>query len=97
MESTLVSARVPRAKKEAAAGLLASLGATTSDLINRAFDYLLEKKELPCTTSERRNSQKELRTFVASTTFEVPWPDDFDGNYKTLVKQERLAQYESLA
>ena len=40
-ESVLVSARVPQAKKDASKGVLASLGANTSDLINSAFDYLL--------------------------------------------------------
>lgn len=47
MDSTLVSARVPRAKKEAGKAVLDDLGATVSDLINGAFDHLLEKKELP--------------------------------------------------
>ena len=45
-ESVLVSARVPQAKKDASKGVLASLGANTSDLINSAFDYLLERREL---------------------------------------------------
>lgn len=43
-ESVLVSARVPQAKKDASKGVLASLGVNTSDLINSAFDYLLERR-----------------------------------------------------
>jgi len=44
MGNSLVSARVSVAKREAAQGPLAALGATTSDLINSAFDYLLATK-----------------------------------------------------
>ena len=55
-ESVLVSARVPQAKKDASKGVLASLGANTSDLINSAFDYLLERRELPTTAPASRPS-----------------------------------------
>lgn len=47
MESALVSARVPKAKKEAAAAILASLGATASELVNNAYDFLLAEGRLP--------------------------------------------------
>lgn len=53
MESTLVSARIPQAKKEAGVSLLASLGASTSDLINNAFDYLLAHQSLPADHESR--------------------------------------------
>ena len=47
MESTLVSARIPQAKKEAGVSLLASLGASS------AFDYLLAHQSLPADHESR--------------------------------------------
>ena len=64
-ESVLVSARVSQAKKDASKGVLASLGANTSDLINSAFDYLLERRELPTAAPSSRPSREELDTFLA--------------------------------
>lgn len=60
-ESVLVSARVPQAKKDASKGVLASLGANTSDLINSAFDYLLERRELPTAAPPSRPSPGGVR------------------------------------
>ena len=42
MEDILVSSRISRAKKEAGVGVLKELGVTTSDLINSAFDFVIE-------------------------------------------------------
>lgn len=72
-ESVLVSARVPQAKKDASKGVLASLGANTSDLINSAFDYLLERRELPTAAPPSRPSQEELDIFLAASTLDVDW------------------------
>ena len=52
MESVIVNARVSRAKKEAGAGILASLGSTTTELINGAYDYLIEHRSLPGASAE---------------------------------------------
>lgn len=72
-ESVLVSARVPQAKKDASKGVLASLGVNTSDLINSAFDYLLERRELPTTAPSSRPSREELDAFLAASTLDVDW------------------------
>jgi len=58
MESALVSARVPKAKKEAAAAILASLGATASELVNNAYDFLLAEGRLPGATAEQPFKQE---------------------------------------
>ena len=47
MESTLVSARISRHKKEQAVAVLDSLGVTVSDPINSAFDYAIEQRGFP--------------------------------------------------
>ena len=88
-ESVLVSARVPQAKKDASKGVLASLGANTSDLINSAFDYLLERRELPTTAPASRPSREELDAFLAASTL--------DGDYRSLVRDGKRGRYESLA
>ena len=97
-ENVLVSARVPQAKKDASKGVLASLGANTSDLINSAFDYLLERRELPMAAPSSRPSREELDTFLAASTLDVDWKGEAaDGDYRALVRDGKRARYESLA
>ena len=96
MQDTLVSARMPQAKKERARGILTAIGATTSDLINSAFDYVVEKGQLPTATAAKQRNKEGLETFVAASTFEIDWPES-TGDYKALEKQLRVADYESLA
>ena len=97
-ESVLVSARVPQAKKDASKGVLASLGANTSDLINSAFDYLLERRELPTTAPSSRPSREELDAFLAASTLDVDWRGEAPaGDYRVLVRDGKRGRYESLA
>ena len=97
-ESVLVSARVPQAKKDASKGVLASLGANTSDLINSAFDYLLERRELPTTAPASRPSREELDAFLAASTLDVDWRGEApDGDYRSLVRDGKRGRHESLA
>lgn len=102
MESVLVNARVPRAKKEVSVGILESLGATTSELINSAYDYLLEHKELPTsrnTSKEKRLHDREaFAAFAEESTLDINWgehPESFD--YKQFMSSRKRADYESLA
>lgn len=98
MESALVSARVPRAKKEAAAAILASLGATASELVNNAYDFLLAEGRLPGATVEQPFKQEAFEKFVQQSTLAIDWGDDAaDGDYKRLIAAQRAASYESLA
>ena len=97
MQDTLVSARMPAAKKERARGVLDSIGATTSDLINSAFDYVIANKQLPETAAcVKRPDENGFAQFVAQTTFEIDWPESPD-DYKRLMREMRLVDYESLA
>lgn len=43
----MVTARMPQGKKEAGAEVLRSLGTTSSRVINKLFDYLIARRELP--------------------------------------------------
>ena len=106
MDNTLVSARVPRAKKERGAGVLASIGATTSDLINSAFDYVIATKELPDAQKARGSGASDASgaeaeaeayaAFVGASTIAVAWPQSFNGDYKQLASRMRVDTYEAL-
>lgn len=98
MDNTLVSARVPKAKKEAAAKALSSEGATMSDLINLAIDDLLENGHLPgrgTVTVDR--SKERFEAFVKRSTVDVDWPENTPDDYRELEREWRLHDYESLA
>lgn len=96
MDNTLISARVPRAKKERAASILASIGATTSDLINSAVEYVIANKALPAVKQPEARDAHGFEAFVNASTVAVAWPDDVDGDYKSLAARFRLADYEAL-
>lgn len=97
MDNTLVSARLSRAKKERGCGVLAEIGATTSDLINRAFDYVIANGELPGEEKTTTPSAEDFAAFVKESTLEVNWPESFDGDYRELQSHLRMADYEALA
>ena len=98
MDNTLVSARVPQAKKERANTILASIGATASDLINSAYDYVIEAKQLPTAKNATSNrAEKDFRAFVEASTLEIDWVSGSSGDYKSLAREWRRSDYESLA
>ena len=103
---TTVSARVPIEIKKQADKKLRSLGASTTDLINAAFRYLLAENELPGVRSggkrganERVLSEEQrsyLQEFIAATSFEVD-DSDLSVSYKEEIAAGRFADYEALA
>lgn len=98
MESILVNARVPAAKKEAANRILKSIGSTPSELINSAYDFLLEFKTLPDATPAERPSAEAFASFVANSSFDADWgPESEAADYKGIVRSGKVADYESLA
>lgn len=98
MPSNLVSARVPYAKKEAAACILRSLGATTSDLINDAFDFVLSQKTLPSSSIKIRKADRDFDAFLRASTLLISWSEiEMSTDYKDVLREGRIADYESLA
>lgn len=100
MADSLISARVPRAKRDAAAGILEALGSNTTELVNRAFDYVLAEKKLPELAAHDRTDDRaaDFFAFVNKSTMEVAW--DALGaheSYKTLLRKGKQADYERLA
>lgn len=95
---TLVSARIAKGKKESAKRVLDSLGTTTSDLINSAFDYLLEMGELPQAQMPEKKTISDFRQFMEASTIPVDWGSDAsDGDYRKLIRASKRESYESLA
>lgn len=98
MDDTMVSARVPRAKKESVAALLSAMGSSASELINRAYDYVLSEQALPMARLNAPATQAGFARFVDESTLDVDWQGLApDGDYRTYLREARLADYESLA
>ena len=100
MKSSVVNARVPLAKKEAANNVLEAIGSTPSELINSAYDYLLKFGKLPSTEEgENDRGQKQGFTdFLAQTSFAVDWRSaDIPHDYKDYIRNGKIRDYESLA
>lgn len=96
MNDTLVSSRISRAKKDAGVAVLESVGATTSELINSAFDYVIEKQQLPIATPSAKPRKKSFSNFVSKSTLSIDWSQD-TRTYKEILRQGKVADYESLA
>lgn len=97
MTSTLVSARISPAKKTAVGDILKSLNATTSDLINDAFDYVLATGQLPHVSAPSTPTAEDFASFMNKTTLNINWQTDaLDGDYRSLICTGKAADYESL-
>lgn len=97
MSTILVSARMPQAKKEATVRVLDSMGATVSDLINSAFDYVLEEHRLPGENARAHAERPPFDAFLEATTIKVAWPATAADNYREMLREGKLHDYESLA
>ena len=100
----MVSGRIPVEMKERGAALLAEIGATQSQLIKAAYEYLLAEGKLP---TPRRNLSgparlteqdiSQLEEFINATTLDVD-PAFWDGfDCKQALSEGRWADYEALA
>ena len=65
--SKMISARIPDALYSQASIQLASLEASTSDLVNAAFEYVLEEHALP-TAHPSKSKQKKTSSVERSET-----------------------------
>lgn len=95
MDDTLVSSRISRAKKETGVAVLESVGATTSELINSAFDYVIEKRQLPTATPSAKLRKKSFSSFVSQSTLSIDWSVD-TRPYKEILRQGKVDDYEYL-
>ena len=105
MESAVVNARVSAAKRDAAKGILDSLGATTSELINSAYDYLLQTGKLPSAMpaeglsrgGDEMDRMADFEEYVSRSTLDIDWGVDAGVDYRALIARGKQADYERLA
>ena len=94
MADAMVTARVPRAKKEAGNRILEKLGTNASQAINDLYDYVLENEALPFgkkKLEERRLTEEqiaEMREFIRSMP-EPPEDLEFDKLSEEEIRQRR--------
>ena len=94
----LVSARVTKAKKDAAQEALREIGSTASELINCAFDYVIEKRELPALEEKAIPQLDDFLRFDGEATIEIDWgehPECVD--YRDIIREGKRSDYESIA
>lgn len=93
----LVSARISQAKKDAAQSVLRSIGSTTSELINNAFDYVVANGRLPLREGGGARSREDFVKFIDESTLPIAWPADATDDYKAVFREGKRERYESLA
>lgn len=104
-----ISARVPDEVRRQGLSRLRAQGATVSDLVNAAFDYLIQTDELPGRASKGQGRHgplgaralspaqaNELRRSLEATTFPDAVPAD-GGDYKAAITEGRRRDYEALS
>lgn len=95
MADAMVTARMSQEKKEAGNRIFEQLGTNASQVVNRLYDYVLEKKALPFAAHEAKRcfTQEEIEEAVA-------WVDGISekrtkGKFASMTikeaKRERLA------
>ena len=67
MADAMVTARMSAEKKEAGNRMLEQLGTNASQAVNRLYDYVLEKKQLPFPEQQgrRKYTQEEIARAIA--------------------------------
>lgn len=104
MTDAIVVARVPAEIKEQVDGVLEKMGATSTQLINAAYEYVLSQGELPLVQPDQDNNkrnlsldeQKQLAKSIRASSFAVSesfWGDESD---KDRIGRDRRVDYETL-
>ena len=99
----VVTARVPKGVRDRGVEVLKSIGSTTSELVNAAFDYVIQAKELPRFEQEKRGGVRvpskeqaeELSAFMRSVKVDVPAAWD-DASFEDLLDDAMGQRYAGL-
>lgn len=102
--SKMISARVPDALYEQGSIQLEELGASTSELVHAAFEYLLQEHQLPTPTKKTaekkrvlaKDAKERLKKLFAACTLNATVPSDIASD-KRLAREARGAKHEALA
>lgn len=101
----MVSARVPVELRDQVNAGLRAIGSSPTELINHAYAFFLETKQLPachpCVKSGRRalsdDQVSALAKSIAETSHAVPGSFFQDADYEQLLEDELRDAYEALA
>jgi antitoxin component of RelBE/YafQ-DinJ toxin-antitoxin module len=106
----IVAARVPVEVKERGNSMLASIGATPTQLINAAYRYVLAFGSLPCAehdgkptetgTTRRLSAEQRERLEAQMRSLKVSGHDYSQGGARTLkqaIEEKRKAEHAALA
>lgn len=91
MADAMVTARMSAEKKEAGNRMLEQLGTNASQAVNRLYDYVLEKKQLPFPEQQGRwkYTQEEIAQAIAWVD-SIPRRDRFSTMTDDEIRRERL-------
>ena len=91
MADAMVTARMSAEKKEAGNRMLEQLGTNASQAVNRLYDYVLEKKQLPFPEQQgrRKYTQEEIAQAIAWVD-SIPRRDRFSTMTADEIRRERL-------
>lgn len=91
MADAMVTARMSAEKKEAGNRMLERLGTNASQAVNRLYDYVLEKKQLPFPEQHerRKHTQEEIAQAIAWVD-SIPRRDRFSTMTDDEIRRERL-------
>ena len=91
MADAMVTARMSAEKKEAGNRMLEQLGTNASQAVNRLYDYVLEKKQLPFPEQQgrRKYTQEEIAQALAWVD-SIPRRDRFSTITDDEIRRERL-------
>ena len=109
----MVTARVPAEIRRQGNAMLKSLGATPTQLVNAAYEYLLnagalpsmqgtsaeaaQKEAAPVQRSLSDEAKHELAASIEASTLDIPQAFWSGRPYKDIIAEGRLADYEALA
>ena len=91
MADAMVTARMSAEKKEAGNRMLEQVGTNASQAVNRLYDYVLEKKQLPVPEQQgrRKYTQEEIAQAIAWVD-SIPRRDRFSTMTDDEIRRERL-------
>lgn len=94
MADAMVTARMSAEKKEAGNRMLEQLGTNASQAVNRLYDYVLEKKQLPFPEQQerRKHTQEEIAHAIAWVD-SIPRRDRFSAMTDDEIRRERLVSH----
>ena len=92
---SMVTARMSKSKKESGNAILEQLGTNASNAINRFYDYLIEKRELPFGVREALSAEELQRRVALVDGIPVSTGNRFSSMDDDEIRRERISKRSS--